>query len=118
LATAAAGLERDFGAIRREAAAMDGSLGQTADGVHRKIQHQMGVMENKVIQAAKKKQAVQGQKMTKLENALMPNGHLQERYFNVTPFLFKYGFSWLEGLYQAVDLTHFDHQVLRMGVED
>jgi len=118
LATAAAGLDRDLGTVCREATAMDGSLGQTADGVHRKIQHQLGVLENKVIQAAKKNQAIQGRKLTKLANGLMPNGHLQERYFNVTPFLFKYGFSWLEELYRAVDLTHFDHQVFRMGAED
>ena len=45
----------------------------------------------------------------------MPNRHLQERYFNVTPFLMKYGLSWLEELYKAVDLTHFDHQVFGMG---
>jgi uncharacterized protein YllA (UPF0747 family) len=118
LATAVVDLDRDLGAICREATAMDGSLGQTADGVHRKIQHQMNILENKVIQAAKKNQEILGQKLTKLENRLYPNRHLQERVFNVTPYLMKYGFSWLEELYQAVDLTHFDHQVFGMGVED
>ncbi len=96
---------------------MDGSLGQTADGVHRKIQHQMNVLEGKVIQAAKKNQEIVGRKLTKLENTLCPNRHLQERVFNVTPFLMKYGFSWLDELYQAVDLTHFDHQVFGFEVE-
>jgi len=118
LATAAGNLDHDLGAICREATAMDGSLGQTADGVHRKIQHQMNILENKVIQAAKKNQEILGRKLTKLENRLYPNRHLQERVFNVTPYLMKYGFSWLEELYQAVDLTHFDHQVFGMGVED
>ena len=97
---------------------MDGSLGQTADGVHRKIQHQMNLLEGKVIQAAKKKQDIVGRKLTKLENTLCPNRHLQERVFNVTPFLMKYGFSWLEELYEAVDLTHFDHQVFGFEAEE
>jgi len=118
LETAVVDLDRDLGAICREATAMDGSLGQTADGVHRKIQHQMNILENKVIKAAKKNQEILGRKLTKLENRLMPNRHLQERVFNVTPYLMKYGFSWLEELYQAFDLTHFDHQVFGMGVED
>jgi len=111
LATAALDLERDLEAVCREATAMDGSLGQTAEGVHRKIQHQLNLLEGKVIQAAKRKQEVVGRKLTKLENTLCPNRHLQERVFNVTPFLMKYGFSWLDELYEAVDLTHFDHQV-------
>jgi bacillithiol synthase len=111
LSTAAENLERDLGDVCREAAAMDGSLGQTAEGVHRKIQHQLNLLEGKVIQAAKRKQKTVGRKLTKLENTLCPNRHLQERVFNVTPFLMKYGFSWLDELYEAVDLNHFDHQV-------
>jgi len=118
LTKAVADLDRSLGAVCREATAMDGSLGQTADGVHRKIQHQMGLLENKVIQAAKKNQVVQGRKLSKLENGLMPKGHLQERFFNVAPYLFKYGFSWLEELYNEVDLSHFDHQVFGMGGQE
>ena len=78
----------------------------------------MNILENKVIQAAKKNQEILGRKLTKLENRLCPNRHLQERVFNVAPYLMKYGRSWLEELYQTVDLTHFDHQVFGMGVED
>jgi len=111
LSTAAENLERDLGDVRRKAAAMDGSLGQTADGAHRKIQHQLNLLEGKVIQAAKRKQETVGRKLTKLENTLCPNRHLQERVFNVTPFLMKYGFSWLDDLYEALDLNHFDHQI-------
>jgi len=114
LARAADNLDRDLGELCREATAMDGSLGQTADGVHRNIQHQLNLLEGKVIQAAKRKQKIVGRKLTKLENNLYPNRHLQERVLNVTPSLMKYGFSWLDELYEAVDLTHFDHQVFNL----
>ncbi len=30
----------------------------------------------------------------------------------------KYGFSWLEELYRAVDLAHFDHQVFGFEAEE
>ncbi len=116
LATATVNLDREMNTVCREAKAMDGSLGQTADGVHRKIQHQLNLLDGKVLQAAKKKQEVVGRKLTKVENTLCPNGHLQERVLNVTPFLMKYGFSWLDELYEAVDLSHFDHQIL--GIEE
>ena len=118
LEVAAANLDRDLESIRTEAAAMDGSLGQTADGVRRKMQHQMNLLEKKVIQAAKKNQKIQGRKLTKIENGLHPNRNLQERVLNVTPYLMKYGFSWLEALSKSVDLTHFDHQVFGVGVEN
>ena len=118
LETAAANLDRDLEALCREATAMDGSLGQSADGVRRKIQHQMNLVANKVVQAAKKKQEIVGRKLEKLENRLFPNRNLQERVLNVTPYLMKYGFSWLDELYEAVDLTHFDHQVIGFEVED
>jgi len=112
LSIATDNLDRDLGTVCREATAMDGSLGQTAEGVHRKITHQLNLLEGKIIQAAKRKQKIVGRKLTKLENTLCPNRHLQERIFNVTPFLMKYGYSWLDDLYEAVDLTHFDHQIL------
>jgi bacillithiol biosynthesis cysteine-adding enzyme BshC len=118
LATAAANLDRDLGAVCREATALDGSLGQFAAGVHRRVQHQMKSLENKVFQAAKKNQDIVERQLTKLENRLYPNRHLQERVFNVTPYLMKYGLSWLERLYRAVDLTHFDHQVVGCEVEE
>ena len=111
LARAAESLDRDLEAVCREATAMDGSLGQTADGVHRKIRHQLNLLDGKIIQAAKRNQKTVGQKLTKVENTLYPNRHLQERVLNVTPLLMKYGFSWLDELYEAVELTHFDHQV-------
>ena len=111
LARAVESLDRDLEAVCREATAMDGSLGQTADGVHRKIRHQLNLLDGKIIQAAKRNQKTVGQKLTKVENTLYPNRHLQERVLNVTPLLMKYGFSWLDELYEAVDLTHFDHQV-------
>jgi uncharacterized protein YllA (UPF0747 family) len=118
LEVAAANLDRDLDSIRTEAAAMDGSLGQTADGVRSKMQHHMNLLEKKVIQAAKKNQKIQGRKLTKLENSLHPNRNLQERVLNVTPYLMKYGFSWLEALSKSVDLSHFDHQVFGVGVEN
>ena len=71
-----------------------------------------------MVYLLKNNQKILGRKLTKLENRLFPNGNLQERVFNVTPYLMKYGFSWLEELYEAVDLAHFDHQVFGMGVED
>jgi bacillithiol biosynthesis cysteine-adding enzyme BshC len=117
LTTAAGNLQRDLGAVCREATAMDSALGQSADGIHRKIHHQLNLLETKVVQAAKKKQKIVGRKLTKVENMLYPNQRLQERVFNVTPFLMKYGVAWLEDLYHALDLTHVDHQVFSFEAE-
>jgi bacillithiol biosynthesis cysteine-adding enzyme BshC len=115
LARASENLDRDMTVIRREAEAMDPSLGQSVDSIHRKIRHQVGLLDERALKAAKRRQAIVGQRLASLENRLYPKRHLQERVFNVTPFLMKYGPAWLERLYETVDLEHYDHQVFWMG---
>ncbi|MCP4899452.1 MAG: bacillithiol biosynthesis cysteine-adding enzyme BshC [bacterium] len=101
--------------IGLEAASLDGSLAQSVDATHRKIKHQLSLLEERILKAAKRRQEVVGRKLQTLENKLYPKRHLQERVLSATPFLMKYGLTWLEDLYQAMDVTHFDHQFFRIS---
>lgn len=40
------------------------------------------------------------------------NRGLQERVFNIVPYLFKYGPAFMEKLAAAISLDDFDHQVV------
>ncbi len=114
LQSASTHLDQDMASIKQETAAFEKTLGDLVDSIHRKIRHQLGLLENKVLKASKKRQAIVKQQLFNLDNNLYPDRHLQERVFNITPYLIKYGFGWLDELYQAVDLTHYDHQIFRM----
>jgi len=113
LLCAAANLDRDMAAVKQEASTFEKTLGQSIDSIHGKIRYQLGLLEKKVLKASKKRQTIVRQQLLSLENNLYPERHLQERVFNITPLLVRYGFAWLDKLYQAVDLTHFDHQIFR-----
>lgn len=109
------GLEQNLNAVVEEAASLDAGLAQAAAGAHRKMQHQMDLIRQKTLRAARRKADVVGKRLGRLERKLCPKGKLQERVLNVTPYLIKYGPDWLRQLYEAVDLNHFDHQAIEFG---
>jgi uncharacterized protein YllA (UPF0747 family) len=71
-------------------------------------------LENKILQAYKKRNDVISQQIYKAKNHLYPNNQLQERVLNITPFLFKYGWGFVERLYEAMDISNYDHQVITL----
>ena len=107
-------INRDLADIKREIQAFDPVLEKTVDQTVRKIRHQLSLLEAKTLQASKKRNIVLMNRLNLAKNSLYPNRHLQERVFNITPFLFKYGFALIDRLYEAVDITHDDHQVINL----
>jgi len=77
-----------------------------------KIAQQFRFLEKKIVQAAKKQNDIAVGQVRKAEDHLYPKGHLQERVFNVVPYLLKYGPAFVDRLDEAIDLDTYDHQVL------
>jgi uncharacterized protein YllA (UPF0747 family) len=46
---------------------------------------------------------------------LYPHQQLQERVFNIVPYLIKYGYAFMDKLDKAVDIEEYGHQILSMG---
>ncbi len=92
----------------------DPTLTNTVENVKSKINHQMDILEKKILQAYKKRNDVISQQIYKAKNSLYPNNHFQERVLNVVPYLFKYGFGFIDQLYEAIDISNFDHQIVRL----
>ena len=59
-----------------------------------------------------------GRQLHKAADNLYPNQRLQERVFNIVPYLIKYGYAFLEKLDQAVDIGEHDHQVVVIDESD
>lgn len=107
-------LDKDLADIKRETSAFEPTLEKSVDLTIRKIHHQIHLLEKKILRAIKKQSTIITQRIHLAKNSLYPHQHLQERIFNITPFLIKYGFTLMDRLYKAVDIKHHDHQVLKL----
>ncbi len=112
--TTASHLDKDFKDIRQETLAFEPALEKTVNLTMRKIHHHISLLEKKILKASKRRNIIMMQRIQLAKNSLYPNRHLQERVFNITPFLIKYGFAFMDRLYKAVDIKHHDHQILKL----
>jgi len=112
LARARAGLEESFDSLKAEVLAFEPTLEGSLDLARGKMAQQWKFLEKKIRQAAAKRNETAGRQLRKAADNIYPNQRLQERVFNIVPYLIKYGYAFLEKLDQAVDIGEHDHQVL------
>ncbi len=107
-------LERDFESLKREITAFDCTLEDSADLAKGKIDQPLKFLEKKLLQAAKKHNEIAVRQLLNAINNLFPNQHLQERAFNIVPFLIKYGYGLMDRFDRAIDIEEHDHQLVAM----
>ncbi|MDZ7359240.1 MAG: bacillithiol biosynthesis cysteine-adding enzyme BshC [candidate division KSB1 bacterium] len=107
-------LSRQLAELKTRATALDATLGGFIEKEQGKIFHQLESIEKKLLQAAKRQDETLAQQITKAVNALYPNRHLQERELSFLSFLCKYGRGLMQKLYEQIDLTSFQHQVVEL----
>ena len=112
LARAHAVLEENLESLKAEVSAFEPSLEGSLDLARGKMDGQWKFLEKKIRQAAAKRNETAGRQLRKAAGNLYPNQRLQERVFNIVPYLIKYGYAFLERLDQAVDIGEHDHQVV------
>lgn len=101
-------------ALKRELAGLDPTLEKTAEQVKAKFDLEIQNLEKKGVMAAKKKNEVLREQIYRTKELLFPEGVLQERIFNATYFLVKYGFDFLPKIKNQINFESFDHQVIRL----
>jgi bacillithiol biosynthesis cysteine-adding enzyme BshC len=112
--TTASHLDKDLTEIKQETLAFEPTLEKSVDLTIGKIHHQIRLLEKKILKASKKQNAILSRRIHLAKSCLYPNQRLQERVFNITPFLIKYGFAFIERLYKTVNIKHHDHQILKL----
>jgi bacillithiol biosynthesis cysteine-adding enzyme BshC len=105
-------LDGDLDALKAGIAAFEPTLGEAAGQAQGKIRQQLEFLDRKVRQAAKKRDDIAQRQLQKSVDHLYPGNRLQERVFNIVPFLMKYGFSFLDRLDRGVEIGSIDHQVV------
>jgi len=107
-------IERDFEPIVRDIAVFEPTLKPSAELVRGRMAQQLRLLEKKIVQAAKKRNDIAAGQIRKASDYLYPRGRLQERVFNIVPYLLKYGPAFVARLDEAIDLDVHDHQILMM----
>ncbi|MCX6564282.1 MAG: bacillithiol biosynthesis cysteine-adding enzyme BshC [Candidatus Aminicenantes bacterium] len=108
-------LDQDFESLAREIAAFEPTLKNSAGLAQGRMRQQWSFLEKKILQAAKKRNEIAVQQLRQAIDNLYPNRNLQERVFNIVPYLIKYGPAFMDKLDQAVKIDEYDHQIMTMG---
>jgi len=108
-------LDQDFESLAGEIAAFEPTLKNSAGLAQGRMHQQWSFLEKKILQAAKKRNEIAVQQLRQAIDNLYPNRNLQERVFNIVPYLIKYGPAFMDKLDQAVEIDEHDHQIMTMG---
>ncbi len=114
IGAAASHLERDFESIEQELMAFEPTLKKSADLALGRMNQQLRFLEKKIMQATKKRNSVVIGQLYRAKNSLYPLNHLQERAFNIVPYLIKYSYALMDRLYQAIDIANHEHQIIKL----
>ena len=98
----------------RAAEQWDKSLLQAVSTAKGAMKHQLEGLARKLTQGYKKKNEDLVAQIRKAALHLLPEGTLQERAFPAVPFLVKYGFRFVDDLYESLDIERFQHQVMEI----
>ncbi len=105
----------DMDFLKKDIRTLDPTLGDSVDSAKGRMIQQLGFLEKKIAQAARKRSETAIGQLDKAVLNLYPGRHLQERVFNIVPYLIKYGYGFMDKLDQAIDIEEYGHQILSLG---
>ena len=82
-----------------------------------KFVENLGFSRDKFIESQIKQNDSTGSKLTSVVNSVFPDNNPQERYINIAYFLNKYGFNFINELFETVDINKLAHQVISLSAE-
>ena len=91
---------------------IDPTLAENLAKRRRKIIYHIGALRKKFQNVQVRKDEVVRQQIEAMFTALLPHKHLQERALNITYFLNRYGFNFVDWIYNAIDLEDRSHRVI------
>jgi bacillithiol biosynthesis cysteine-adding enzyme BshC len=105
-------MDQDFESLKGEALAFEPALKDSLDHAKGKMNQQWKFLERKILQAAKRRNETAIQQLERAVQNLYPNRRLQERVFNIVPYLIKYGPAFMDKLDQAISIDEPGHQLI------
>lgn len=107
-------ISKIFLEISEKLTSIDKTLGDLSEKSKQRIDQAMDYLKNKASESEKRKYDTSIRQLTKVRNILFPNGSLQEREINFIYFVNKYGMDFMKWLYNELEITRFEHQILEL----
>ncbi|MDF1545243.1 MAG: bacillithiol biosynthesis cysteine-adding enzyme BshC, partial [bacterium] len=101
-----------FGEFSKESLKFDKSLEKFAAQIMGKIDFNLNAFEGKIFASHKKKLSDTRDRIYRLWNTLYTNRGLQERSLNINYFIARYGFGFVDFLYESLDVDEKAHQLI------
>lgn len=93
-------------------AKIDATLVDNVAKRRRKIAYQFEAIRKKALLAEIRRNEVVDRQIRELFSSLLPNGHLQERSFNVFDLIVRYGDAVIDQIYHSIDINERGHTVI------
>lgn len=97
-----AALETLLNSLREKAARVDPTLEKSAIAALKKMEHQLKVLQTKMLRAEKRRQSDGLARLERLQHSLFPKGGLQERTENFMPYFLEFGDDFFDVLLQGI----------------
>lgn len=101
--------------LEQELISSEPALKQNLETTRGKIDYELKRLGEKLFQAYRQKDQTLKEQVYKVKKNLFPDNKLQERVLNLVPYLIKYGFEFVDFLYNKVEIEKVDHQLLEIG---
>lgn len=101
--------------LEQELVSSEPALKQNLETTRGKIDYELKRLGEKLFQAYRQKDQTLKEQVYKTKKNLFPDNKLQERVLNLVPYLIKYGFEFVDFLYNKVEIEKVDHQLLEIG---
>jgi bacillithiol synthase len=112
LRDAAAALQEQMTRVIDAMPAVDPTLAGAAKTTLSKMEHDLQSLQNKMIQAVKRRDETLRRQFTRAQSQIFPNGHPQERTLGVAYFLNRYGPGLVDRLFQELPLELGQHWII------
>ncbi|MDH4221989.1 MAG: bacillithiol biosynthesis cysteine-adding enzyme BshC [candidate division Zixibacteria bacterium] len=100
--------------LKKELLSSELTLNTDLENTRKKIDYELKKLGEKLFQTHRQKNQILKEQIYKVKNNLFPQNKLQERVLNILPFLIKYGFEFIDLLYDKVDVEKIDHQLIEV----
>jgi len=91
------------------------NVSSSFDRIKRNIKKEIEVLHKKIYSEYKKQNEFMVKGVDKLYLNIFPNGNLQEREINIISYLNKYGFRFIDDLYESLEPLDFLHRFLEIN---
>ncbi|HEX8721159.1 MAG TPA: bacillithiol biosynthesis cysteine-adding enzyme BshC [Pyrinomonadaceae bacterium] len=103
---------RALDALGEKLGGFDPTLADALGGGRRKIAHQLEGLRTRFHRAQMRRDRAVLRQLERAATALYPGKSLQERHVNVTSLVARHGRYFVEWVYDAIDLSTNDHQIV------